>query len=537
MQKLKAALMILACAGIVVALSGGPDPGKTGAPGEEDACTECHMGVKNPDTRGRLVIEGVPVAYVPGERYTITVSLSHPDRRLWGFQLTVLSQNGDQPAGDLVVTNKPRTQQMKGGPGGMRQYIEHTILGTDRGRSGGTSWTFDWTAPSESIGPVVFYAAGNAANGDNASTSDKIYTTSVISFVPFDEIAEEAGLTGGGNGIAWGDYNGDGFPDLYVARGGQNLLFHNDGDGTFTERAMSLGIGDTAQGQAAAWFDYDNDNDLDLFVANIGQSRLYRNDGGIKFTEVTTMAGLQGQMTSFAIAVTDYDKDGDLDVFLANDGADALYSNNANGSFTNVAMSLGLADSRQGRVAAWGDFDGDGVFDLFVANIGADFLYRRNANTPGSKFEDIAAAAGVADTAAGFAAAWADYDQDGRLDLFVANDGLDFLYRNRGDGTFENVAGKVGITGQGKSRSAAWEDFDGDGDRDLFVTNTDDEDFFYRNDGRGGFEQVTAPMGIMGDASGRAAAWRDFDKDGDPDLLVASAFRLFLYRNPRFKGG
>jgi hypothetical protein len=533
MRKLKAAVLIWAGVGVVTAMLSGPPPGATGAPEEELACTECHMGVKNPDIRGRLAIEGVPVAYVPGQRYSLAVTLSHPDadRRRWGFQITALSQSDHQPAGDLVVTDTPRTQRKIGGPGGERQYIGHTLRGIDHGRMGGTRWTFDWVAPSDNIGPVVFYAAGNAANGNGANTGDKIYTTSVVSYVPFEEVAGFAGLFGDGNGIAWGDYNADGLVDLYVAREGQDRLFQNNGDETFFELASTVGLVENDQGQAAAWLDFDNDQDLDLFVVNLGQSRLYRNEGGAGFTDVTEMAGLRGQMSSYALAVADYDADGDKDVFLANDGADALYSNNGNGTFTNRARALNVADAQSGRAAAWGDFDGDGRLDLFVANLGADFLYRQRADGPG--FEEVAATAGLVDTAAGFAAAWADFDQDGRVDLFVANDGPDFLYRNRGDGTFENVATQAGITSQGMSRGAVWEDFDGDGDLDLFVTNADEQGFLYRNEGNGKFEEVAVSIGIGGNASGRAAAWGDFDNDHDSDLLVAGASGLFLYRNPR----
>lgn len=541
MKRAKLILVLLTSVTVVYGFSSGPPAGSTGAPGENPrACTTCHTGSPNPDTRGSITIGGAPASYVPGQRYTLTVTVSHPDadRRRWGFQLTALTQNGNQPAGTLVVTNSSLTRLVVGGPGRNRQYIEHTTLGTRSGLTGGTSWSFDWIAPSQDVGPVIFYAAGNAANNNGASTGDKIYVTAVAASGPslFQEVAEAVGLKESmdGSGIAWGDYNNDGFPDLYVARAGQDLLFRNNQNGTFTEVAMTVGIVEDDPGQAAAWLDYDQDGDLDLFVVNVGQSRLYVNDGQAGFTDMTAMAGLQGERASYAIAVADYDEDGDVDIFLANDGPDALYCNRGDGTFVDIADVLQVADDRPGRGAAWGDFDGDGTLDLFVANLGADFLYRLNPNDPGSGFTDIAAAAGVADTANSFASAWADYDGDGRLDLFVANDGPDFLYRNRGDGTFENVAGEAGITGEGMSRSAAWADFDGDGDLDLFVATLEGRSFLYRNEGNGKFAEGAAGAGIVETIVGRAAAWEDFDVDGDPDLSIAGAARLFLYRNPGF---
>jgi len=542
MRKLKVVMVVLTCVAVAYAFSSGPPAGSVGAPGENPlACASCHGGPLNPDTRGSIMMSGIPANYVPGQRYPLMVTVSHPDadRRRWGFQITVLTQNGNQPAGSLVVTNPSLTRLLIGGPGGNRQYIEHTTPGTGRGMRGGMSWSFDWVAPSQNMGPVVFYAAGSAANDNGNQSGDKIYTTSVVANGPhlFQEVAAAVGLVDdvGGNGIAWGDYNGDGFPDLYVARDGQDLLFRNNQNGTFTEVAMSVGIVEDAPGRAAAWLDYDHDGDLDLFVVNVGQSQLYSNDGRAGFIEVTEMAGLRGEIASYAIAVADFDKDGDMDIFLANDGADVLYCNLGDGTFVDVADLLGLADDRPGRGAAWGDFDGDGTLDLFVANIGTNFLYRLNPSDPGLGFRDVAAAAGVADIADSFAVGWADYDRDGWLDLFVANDGPDFLYRNRGDGTFVNVAGEAGITGVSMSRSAAWQDFDRDGDLDLFVANADGQDFLYRNNGNGTFTEVAATLGIVDNAPGQAAAWQDFNKDGAPDLFVANrSVPDFLYRNPGF---
>lgn len=200
-----------------------------------------------------------------------------------------------------------------------------------------------------------------------------------------------------------------------------------------------------------------------------------------------------------------------------------------------MASLLNLAENQISLGGSWGDFDGDGTLDLFVANLGPDALYRREPQISAAGFVNVTAAAGVVDRAASFAAAWADYDKDGRLDLFVAHDRSDLLYQNRGDGTFENAASVAGVAGRGTSRTAAWQDFDRDGDLDLFVGNQEGGGFLYRYGGNGTFREVAAPLGIAANASTRDAVWVDFDRDGAPDLSVIDASGLLLFRNPGFR--
>lgn len=162
----------------VQAFSSGPPAGYTGAPGEEpEACAECHVP---PDAGTGTISISAPQTYVPGQTYPITVthSNSDPTRKRWGFELTVLDTS-DEKAGDLNSTNGLTQVLNNQGPGGKRQYIEHTAAGTFVGQSNGSSWTFNWTAPSEDIGTVTFYAAGNQANNDGNTSGDNIYRTFV----------------------------------------------------------------------------------------------------------------------------------------------------------------------------------------------------------------------------------------------------------------------------------------------------------------------------------------------------------------------
>ena len=165
----------------VQAFSNGPPPGYTGAPREEpEACAECHVPVGDPPL-GQISIS-VPPTYVPGQTYTITVTNSNADdtRMRWGFELTALDPS-DEKAGNLQSTDGLTQVLNNAGPGGGRQYIEHTQAGTFMGQMDSASWTFNWTAPATDVGTVIFYAAGNHANNDGNSSGDFIYRTFVAS--------------------------------------------------------------------------------------------------------------------------------------------------------------------------------------------------------------------------------------------------------------------------------------------------------------------------------------------------------------------
>jgi hypothetical protein len=548
---IKVIVVLLFSAGVVYvsAFSSGPPPTSTGAPlpggmPPELTCDQagCHNDRPlNPDVRGVIALSGMPDNYIPGRRYTLQFSIMHPDsdRRRWGFQLTAISQTDFAPAGNIVVTDPVNTQVIPGGPDGLRQYIQHTLRGTARGQTGGNRWTFDWVAPSTNAGDVGFYAAGNASNANNANTGDKIYTKSpaplavVKGQLNFSEVAAQAQIASdaGGSGVAWGDYNDDGKPDVYIARAGQDLLYRNNGDGTFTDVAQAVGITETATGQAAVWLDYDGDGDADLFVANAdGPDALYRNNGDGTLTNVADLAGVTGSNDpSRAVASADLNGDGPPDLIVITDGRDLVYKNQGDGTFVEVGQTVGIAGDGVGYAVAIGDYTGDGKPDVFVAGEGTYLLYR---NAGDGSFTEVSAMAGInAGGASGRAAAWLDYNVDGKPDLIVINDGSTILYRNQGDGTFANVTSEAGLSG-GAGRAVAVMDYDGDGDADVFVANIG-QDFLYRNNGNGTFNQVAPFSGLTDTASGRAAAWGDFNKDGKPDLFVANAEgRDFLYQNP-----
>ena len=353
---------------------------------------------------------------------------------------------------------------------------------------------------------------------------------------PFAELASVAGVgdTGKGNGAAWVDFDGDGDDDLYVANDGEaNKLYRNNGNGTFTDLASAAGVADTGKGRGPAWGDYDNDGDQDLYVSNYGQANLlYRNNGDGTFTDVTSAAGVGDTGNGFGTSWGDYDGDGDLDLHVANSGqANKLYRNNGDDTFTDVTTAAGVGDTGNSQGSSWGDYDDDGDLDLYVANVGqANKLYRNNGD---GTFTDVTTAAGVGDTGGGRGMAWVDYDNDGDLDLYVANYGqANLLYRNNADGTFTDVASAAGVADTGDSTGPAWTDVNSDGHLDLYQVNYGQANKLYRNNADGTFTDMTTTAGVGDTGKGGSSSWGDYDNDGDLDLYVSNEDKAnVLYRN------
>src|SRR5215510_10414225 len=388
-----------------------------------------------------------------------------------------------------------------------------------------------------------------------------------------------------GSGVAWLDYDNDGFLDLFFANGANlragkpspgNVLFHNTGKGTFVDVTQSAGVaGNGGFSTGVAVGDYDNDGFLDLYVAGYGANTLYHNNGNGTFTDVTAKAGVKGGGWSSSAGFFDYDRDGYLDLYVVRyldydvkdnvycgyhkpgyrmycdprgfDGVpDLLYRNNGDGTFTDVSRKAGVANpAGKGLGVAFGDFDNDGWPDIFVANdLVRNFLYRNNGD---GTFTDRAYSAGVGydpngNPRAGMGTEFADLDGDGWLDLFVTNfsEELNALFHNRGDLTFEEVTERAGL-GSGflpLGFGTKLFDFDNDGDVDIYVTNGHvidnvqrynprlsymQTDLLYANDG-GRFRDVSAESGPAFQIKhvGRGAATGDFDNDGDLDIIVSN---------------
>jgi hypothetical protein len=356
----------------------------------------------------------------------------------------------------------------------------------------------------------------------------------------FTDVTEEAGVghTSYGIGCTVGDYNNDGYLDMYITNYGPNVLYRNNGDGTFTDVAEEAGVACPLLSTGSAFLDYDNDGDLDLFVANyvkwsVETDRpcyfkgvraycnpkiypgthdvLYRNNGDGTFTDVSEEAGILSVMPNRGLGVTvgDYNNDGYQDFYVANDmDQNYLFKNNGDGTFEEVGLISGAGYSEAGKAEAgmgtdFGDYDNDGFLDLTVGNFQNETVTLYH-NDGGEFFTDVTYMAGVGEKTY-LPLTWGiiffDYDNDGFKDIFAANGHIqdnvsDFdklatyeqpnqLFRNKGNGRFEDVSLSSG-PGLGivkVSRSLALGDYDNDGDIDILVTNWNGSVDLLRNDG------------------------------------------------------
>lgn len=322
-------------------------------------------------------------------------------------------------------------------------------------------------------------------------------------------------------GVAIADADLDGLPDIYVVNNsgcgtvkGKDAFYHNEGALAFTNETQAAGFVASEGGIGAAWGDFDRDGDPDLFVTDHG---LYENDGSGVFTDMTVSAGVSDIGREYDASWVDTDGDGWLDLFvLRRDGPSVLWRNERNGTFEDVTAATGLTFPPDGGAAngcAWGDYDADGRPDLFISrrSSSAQVLYR---NLGGNQFEDVTLSAGLVSEMPASGGVWGDVSGDGRLDLYVTSTGPDRLYIQNGDGTFTDRAREYGVDLAPSNNGAGLFDADLDGDLDLYASTYDGGQYLFRNLGST-MVRLLEPSDL-GLGYGMAAG--DLDGDGDPEL-------------------
>ncbi len=391
-----------------------------------------------------------------------------------------------------------------------------------------------------------------------------------------------------GGGAAFLDYDQDGYIDLYVSnanyneilsknetkpdvKDSENKLYRNLHDGTFEDVTKKAKVGDRGYGMGVTVGDFNNDGYPDIYLTNFGANVLYKNNGNGTFSDVTKKAGVAGNDCSTGAVWLDYDNDGLLDLYVGNyikfdpkynlyyapdgfpgpmayDGvSDVLYHNLGGGKFEDVTKAMNVYN-RDGRAMGVGatDYDNDGFMDIFVSNDHmVNYLYHNNG---GKVFEDRGTQSGVGFNQMGEATIsmsvdFADYNNDGLMDLFVSDNAYCSLHQNRGNGVFSEMSYKAGIAvacGQFVGWATSFFDYDNDGDLDLFKVNGElkhlygQEDQLFENNGDGTFTDVSTQRGayFQEEHVGRGACFGDYDNDGDVDVYVSNLEELgALLRN------
>ena len=411
----------------------------------------------------------------------------------------------------------------------------------------------------------IFILSGSRLSGAPAGATNRLYKNNRVG--TFTDVTEKAGLvkTGWASSVCVGDYNNDGYEDLFVTYFGQNVLYRNNGDGTFTDMTVSAGlVNDPARwGAGCSFLDYNRDGFLDLFVSNYvqfdfkhipkpgsdvncnwkgipvncgprglppGFHSLYRNNGDGTFTDVSRQAGVSGSHGSYGMTVVsaDLDEDGWPDIYVACDSTPSLlFMNNHDGTFREEGVARGVALNEDGMEQAGmgvgvGDCFLDGHLDLFKTHFADDtnVLYRNDGK---GEFDDVTNAAhlGTETHYICWGTGIFDLDNDGYPDIFVVAGstypGLEeklpqypnkcprMIFRNLGNGTFEELIGEAGkdVAALHSSRGCAFGDFDNDGDLDILIVNLNEPPTLLRNDLRGDHHWLKVKL--VGVASNRSA--------------------------------
>ena len=335
-------------------------------------------------------------------------------------------------------------------------------------------------------------------NNNNGSFTDVTLEAGLTNLLPSDGTEPFYGLDGFKHGVSFGDYDNDGFPDVFFTHSFKVQLFHNEGDGTFIEVTQSAGFNgsNNCRNTGATWFDYNNDGFLDMYISDWNEcvsNSLYVNNGDGTFSNVTFQTNIQAteELASYGAVPFDINNDGWMDLYVTNDFNDpnSLFINQNGETFTDQAPNFGLDNMLDDMGITFGDFNLDGAFDIFLTGIDDNALLQNDGS---NNFTEVSAANNITETGWSWGTRFADFDLDGDEDLIIVN-GYAFedrstennvYYKNlavEGQTGFEDNSDIVNFNDLTVSVEAVDFDYDNDGDLDIFVTNSDQSSFFYEN--------------------------------------------------------
>jgi photosystem II stability/assembly factor-like uncharacterized protein len=402
--------------------------------------------------------------------------------------------------------------------GGLYLWTDDYVL---LSRNAGLDWQEIYGAdPIDSDIQCLFPTANGEIFAGFSSSSIHHAEKPDYAFLPamFDGLENPVAST---YGVVWIDYDVDGYEDVFVVNDGVNYLYRNTGDGNFRKVTSGEIVTDNAPSRGASWADYNNDGLPDCYVTNWNaQNNLYKNLGGGAFKKITSGNIVEDIGEFRSCSWIDVNNDGHLDIYLANvSGKNILYVNDGTNHFTKFKPDAVGEENDVTYGIGWCDFDKDGDQDIYLANGGVDRLYEQTGNLV---FQAVGDNRIPPNTGIAVGCSWGDYDSDGWMDLLIANaDKANIVFRNNRNGSFSRAYPEGIATDVGVSKGSAWADHDNDGDLDLFVANNGSH-FFYSNDGQGGFEKESMQEFIYYGGNCLSAAWGDKDNDGDADLVLAS---------------